>query len=201
MEVLANSSPRRPVNWGRGGAALASSELPLVPSVVHDSIVNCDGNHEDDDDDDENEEDDNDDDDHENEEEDDEGGADDGDEPHFHLDTRKRNSGPSDDNITRRSKRPKTWAEIHQKMKDEGWTHIKGKGLVDCVYLHPTCKGVRFADLRRENVEGVHYFTSTAALRDHAMKNCGLQSDARNETDDESDVYDNDNEDDDKNDD
>ena len=69
-----------------------------------------------------------------------------------------------------------TWPEVYEVMKYEGWTNVKGTGLVNCYYLHPSCRGMRPADLRRDKVEGTDYFTSTDALREHAMKNRVCQS-------------------------
>ena len=63
-----------------------------------------------------------------------------------------------------------TWREVYERMKYEGWTHVKGTGLVNFYYLHPSCRGMRPADLRRDKVEGTDYFTSTDALRIYAMK-------------------------------
>jgi hypothetical protein len=77
---------------------------------------------------------------------------------------------------TSENEHDKTWSEVYKRMKDEGWTHIRGTGLVNCYYLHPTCRGMTTKGLRRDKIEGTHYFTSTEALREYAMKNRRWQS-------------------------
>ena len=58
-------------------------------------------------------------------------------------------------------------------MQDDGWSCIKGRGLVEWYYLHPTCKGMKKSHLLDEKKEGTDYFTSKDDLKCYARLNLG----------------------------
>ena len=58
-------------------------------------------------------------------------------------------------------------------MQDDGWSCIKGRGLVEWYYLHPICEGMKKSHLLDVKKEGTDYFTSEDDLKCYARLNLG----------------------------
>lgn len=67
------------------------------------------------------------------------------------------------------------WIEMYNKMKANGWSHIriKGEESTPWYFVHPSCKEMSITTILREGKEGEHYLTSVEDIKAYARINLG----------------------------
>ena len=64
--------------------------------------------------------------------------------------------------------------DIH--MKKEGWTEVRGLvGGIDG-FVHPDCAGIPKLELKRDYLEGTHWFAGEENVKAYAKKNLGWKT-------------------------
>lgn len=70
------------------------------------------------------------------------------------------------------------WAELRK----DGWKYCSGNQLVAWYWIRPDAAQMKKTDMLRECTEGVHYFSSEAAVRKYASQYLGWKGDDRSPT-------------------
>lgn len=84
----------------------------------------------------------------------------------------------ADDRISRHvplADKSVSWHVFFQSMKDSGWTHLTGSGLISYYWVHPLCSKMKKNELLANGVEGEDYFTSEEAVKLYAKKAYGWE--------------------------
>ena len=64
------------------------------------------------------------------------------------------------------------WKEMNSRMKSQGWTHFPGSGLQAWIYVHPSCKGMKKAEVLKME-KNVHWFDDDGEVKRYAKRQLG----------------------------
>ncbi len=73
------------------------------------------------------------------------------------------------------------WRDMWKYMKENGWRHMAGGGLVSYYYVNATCKGLKRTEIFKHGKEGLDYFSSEEEVRQFARDHLGWKAPSRHD--------------------
>mmetsp|Transcript_6131 Transcript_6131/g.12636 ORF Transcript_6131/g.12636 Transcript_6131/m.12636 type:complete len:1844 (-) Transcript_6131:84-5615(-) len=67
------------------------------------------------------------------------------------------------------------WRDMWNHLKEKGWRHSTGGGLVSYYYINASCKGMKKRDILKYKTEGLDYFSSEEEVQQFAREHLGWE--------------------------